>query len=77
MPKQLPVFFISGDNDPVGAKGKGVSKVHKAFLDCGMTDVRFTLYEGARHEVLNETNRNEVYDDVIKWLRRKILYHGR
>jgi len=77
MPKQLPVFIISGDNDPVGANGKGVSKVHQMFLDVGMIDVRFTLYEGARHEVLNETNRSEVYDDIVKWLRRKILYHGK
>jgi len=68
MPANLPVRFISGSADPVGANGKGVETVSRQFLSAGMkkTDVR--LYEAARHELFNETNREEVTRDLIAWL---------
>lgn len=68
MPADLPVHFISGGADPVGAAGKGVETVSRQFIAAGMkkTDVR--LYEGARHELFNETNREEVTRDLIAWL---------
>ena len=68
MPKTLPVLFISGDADPVGEEGKGVLRAYKMFLDAGMSDVQMKLYPNARHELLNEVNRAEVYDDVLAWL---------
>ena len=71
MKKSLPVLFISGDCDPVGENGRGVIRSYKSFLKAGMTDVTMKLYHGARHEVLNETNKAEVYQDVLCWLNGK------
>lgn len=71
MTKDLPVLFISGDKDPVGEYGKGVMRAYKAFLRVGMKDVTMKLYSGARHELLNETNREEVYEEVLQWFDAK------
>lgn len=68
MPENLPVLFISGDHDPVGAMGKGVNKVVRQFEHAGLSNVQVKLYPGARHELFNETNREEVYKDLIFWL---------
>ncbi len=69
IPKKLPVFMIAGSKDPVGLKGKGVLALAKRYKKNRMADVTWRIYEGARHEVLNETNRDEVTKDVIDWLR--------
>ncbi|MBQ7736514.1 MAG: lysophospholipase [Oscillospiraceae bacterium] len=71
MKKDLPVMFMSGDCDPVGEQGRGVIRAYKAFLKAGMTDVTMKLYHGGRHEMLNELNKNEVYQDVLAWLNSK------
>lgn len=68
MDPDMPVLFISGDRDPVGAMGAGVREVEKSFLDAGMKRVKCLLYPGARHELFNETNRDEVLKDLIGWL---------
>lgn len=68
IPVTLPVFIFSGDQDPVGGYGKGVAKVYRQLLRAGVKDVTLKLYEGGRHEMLNETNRQEVYMDVLDWL---------
>ncbi len=72
MPKTLPVLFISGDMDPVGAYGKGVQAACNAFRKAGMQDVTIKLYPGGRHELLHETNREEVCDYLISWMEQKI-----
>ncbi len=69
MPKGLPVFFIAGDRDPVGANGRGVVKSAEAFRKAGMKKVDVKLYPGDRHEVLNEVNKADVWSDVLTWLR--------
>ena len=71
MKKDLPVLFVSGDCDPVGENGKGVIRSYKSFLKAGMTDVTMKLYHGGRHEMLNETNSDEVYQDILDWLNSK------
>ncbi len=71
MKKTLPVLFISGDMDPVGEQGKGVIKAYKCFLKAGLTDVTMKLYHGGRHEMLNEINKEEVFQDILGWLNRK------
>ncbi|MCD7845958.1 MAG: alpha/beta hydrolase [Oscillospiraceae bacterium] len=68
MDKEMPVLFIAGDADPVGNYGKGVQKTAERFRQAGMADVSVNLYPGARHEVLNELNKEEVWDDVLGWL---------
>ena len=72
MKKDLPVLFIAGDKDPVGADGKGVKQAFSAFRSCGMQDLTLKLYPGARHEMHNETNKNDVFSDVIGWIFAKI-----
>ena len=71
MPKALPVYFMSGDQDPVGQMGKGVQQVADQFRRVGMKDVTVKLYKDARHELFNELNQDEVTADLIAWLERK------
>ena len=73
MKKHLPVFFIAGEEDPVGPYGKGVQKAAAAFKKAGMINVACKLYPGCRHEILNELNRQEVYEDVTNWLRPYVI----
>lgn len=68
MKKHLPVFFIAGDKDPVGANGKGVKQTAQAFKKTGMINVALKLYPDCRHEILNELNKQEVYEDITKWI---------
>ena len=70
MDPNTPIYLFSGDQDPVGANGAGVRKVYGYFKDHGTRDLELKLYPGARHETLNETNRMEVYADVLDWLDR-------
>lgn len=72
MNKDMPVYFMSGDMDPVGECGKGVQKAYNNFLEAGMKDVSIKLYPGGRHEMLNEINKDEVYTDILTWLDSKI-----
>lgn len=65
--KNLPVALFAGDMDPVGDYGKGVEAVYRMLWDAGVEDVSMKLYPGARHEILNETNRAEVYADILQW----------
>ena len=71
MDKALPVFFIAGRSDPVGNMGRGVEKAATAFRAAGMQDVTCKLYDG-RHEILNEKNRQLVYDDVLAFYERHL-----
>lgn len=68
MPKDLPVYFISGAEDPVGEYTRGVIRAYKCFLKAGVGDVSLKLYPGLRHEILNDTGRDEVMDDILNWL---------
>ena len=56
----------------MGNSGQGVQKVYDMFVLAGMDNMDITFYEGARHEILNETNRHEVYDDLYNWLNKEI-----
>ena len=68
MDKDTPIYFFAGDQDPVGAMGKGVRKVARWFREAGVKNVTVKLYPGGRHEMLNETNREEVFGDTLAWL---------
>ena len=68
MDPDTPIFFFSGDQDPVGGNGKGVEKVAAWFRQAGVREVTVRLYPEGRHEMLNERNRQEVYADVLAWL---------
>ena len=66
--KALPVYIFSGALDPVGGAGKGVKKLAEVATNAGIKEVTCRLYEGGHHEMLNETNRAEVYSDLLSWL---------
>jgi alpha-beta hydrolase superfamily lysophospholipase len=68
--KDLPILFISGKDDPVGNLGKGVEAAYNKFLDCGITNIDLKLYENDRHEILNETDRENIYQDIYEWILR-------
>ncbi len=68
MPKELPVFIISGSEDQVGNNGVGVRAVYDQYKDMGMEDVSLKLYEGYRHEIHNEPIREEVFTDMLNWM---------
>lgn len=72
VPKNLPLYVISGEEDPVGNWGEGVKLVYQKLLNAGVKDVTIKLYPGARHEPLNELNRTEVFDDVLNFLQKHI-----
>lgn len=72
VPKTLPIYLCSGDKDPVGNYGKGVKKLHDTYRKVGIQDVSMTLYPGARHEILNETNRDEVMNNILDWIEARV-----
>lgn len=68
VPKELPIYIFSGEKDPVGKQGKGIIQLFNTYKGIGIKDVTYKLYKEGRHEMLNETNREEVMSDVIAWL---------
>ena len=72
MRKDLPVFFIAGGDDPVGNYGKGVRQAVRAFQKAGLQDVSVRIYPLCRHEILNEINKEEIYEDVLQWIEIKM-----
>lgn len=68
IPKDLPVFLISGEEDPVGNYGKEVKHVYEIYKKAGIKDISIKLYKNDRHELINETDKEDVYDDIRHWL---------
>lgn len=68
--KDLPIYIISGSSDPVGANGKAVQKLYSEYKNLGIKNVDITVYKEARHELLNELNKEEVYNDILNFLER-------
>ncbi|MBT9553918.1 MAG: alpha/beta hydrolase [Hydrogenophaga sp.] len=65
----LPVLIASGDADPLAGGGALIQLLGQRYRDAGLVDVTVKLYPGARHEILNESNRDEVTADIVAWLR--------
>jgi len=70
--KDLPVFFVAGADDPVGDFGKGVQRIFEKYKNAAIKDVSIKLYEGDRHEILNEKDREQVYEDLYQWFVNRI-----
>jgi alpha-beta hydrolase superfamily lysophospholipase len=68
----LPIYLFSGDADPLAGGGALIELVGDRYRQAGVRDVTVTMYPGARHETLNETNRDEVTADLLAWLDRVI-----
>ncbi len=69
---EIPYLVISGTMDPVGNYGDGVREVVDFMRQAKIPDLTVKLYDGARHELLNEINRDEVYHDVLNWVQEKV-----
>jgi alpha-beta hydrolase superfamily lysophospholipase len=69
VPKTLPIYIFSGAEDPVGAYGKGPAEVYDRLKRTGHEDLTLKIYPGGRHEMLNESNKTEVYEDILAWIR--------
>ncbi len=72
VPKDFPVHLFAGDRDPVSRGGKGVTELHERLVSAGLKNATIRLYPEARHETLNETNRDEVVQDVLAALERMV-----
>lgn len=68
LPKDLPLLITSGQDDPVGNFGKSVENLYKFYQKSGCKDVTLKLYPGDRHEILNELDRENVYQDILSWM---------
>lgn len=71
-PKDLPIFLISGDKDPVGRNGRMVNKAYEEYKKVGINNIQMKLYKNMRHEILNEIGNEKVYEDIIKWINSQI-----
>lgn len=68
IPSKLPILLLSGLDDPVGNKGKGIWQAARQFTNIGIENVTVKLYEGGRHEMLNEVNREQVFNFIKDWI---------
>ena len=69
--RDLPVLIASGDADPLAGGGALLQLLGQRYRAAGLADVTVTLYPGGRHEILNETNRDQVTADIVAWLRAR------
>ena len=75
MRKDIPFFLFSGDMDPVGNYTKGVIRMMNQLRNLGIQHIEYKFYENGRHEMLNEVNREAVFEDIYQWLENKISMH--
>jgi len=72
VPKNIPVYAFAGDRDAVGNMGKGFIQLIDNWNAAGVCDIEYKLYPGGRHEMLNEINREEVINDLSRWLKKHL-----
>jgi len=72
VPKKLPIYIFSGAKDPVGKNTKGVLKLINTYNKFKLENVSYKFYDDGRHEMLNETNKEEVMEDVVHWINKQI-----
>ena len=70
IPVTLPVFFVSGEDDPVGEYGKAIKMVAGRYKKAGVEDVKMKLYPEDRHEILQEEDRGVVFADIYNWIKK-------
>jgi alpha-beta hydrolase superfamily lysophospholipase len=70
IPAKLPIYMFGGSEDPVSAQGKGMKKLAEMLRKTGHSNISLRIYEQGRHEMLNETNQDEVVDDLLLWLEK-------
>lgn len=70
--KDLPLLLVAGQEDPVGNFGKSVDDLYNFYKKSGIQDVQMKLYKEDRHEILNETDKAIVYEDILNWINEKV-----
>ncbi|MBB6370680.1 alpha/beta fold hydrolase [Chryseobacterium shigense] len=70
--KSFPFLFVSGQDDPIGDFGKGVTRTIKQLKQNGFKDVDIKIYLGMRHEILNEEIKEKVFNDIYQWIARHL-----
>lgn len=70
IPKHIPMYAFAGDKDPVGMEGKGFLQLIQNWKAAGVSNIHYDLYKDGRHEMLNETNREEVINNCILWIKK-------
>jgi alpha-beta hydrolase superfamily lysophospholipase len=66
--EDLPIFMVSGAEDPVGKYGNDVKEIYRQYKRAGIKDISMKLYPHDRHEILNELDRHDVYSDILRWI---------
>ena len=72
VPKELPIYILSGAEDPVGQYGEGVMKTYEQYKQAGIENLQVKIYPEMRHEILNELGKEEVYEDILRWTEERI-----
>lgn len=68
IPRDCPILIFSGSKDPVGKETRGLRELMSRYADAGIDNICYVFYSEGRHEMLNETNREEVFEDVLNWI---------
>lgn len=72
VPKELPIFLLSGQMDPVGDYGKGVKQVYNNLSSAGVKDLVMKLYPKSRHELIHEPDKDLVFMDILDWIKKHL-----
>ncbi|WP_130812888.1 alpha/beta fold hydrolase [Olsenella sp. Marseille-P4559] len=72
VPRDLPLLYIAGAEDPVGSNGEGVEKAAALARGAGSADVTVKIYPHMRHEILNEAGHEQVFADVLAWIEKRV-----
>ncbi len=72
VPSNLPIYIMGGAEDPIGQYGHAHKEMFERLMKAGAEDIELNIYENMRHEIINEVNKSEVYDDIKDWLDRHI-----
>jgi len=75
IPKDLPIYIFSGADDPLHADQRDINRMLQAYYDQALTSITVKWYPSGRHEMLNEINADEVYQDIVSWLRQNIQHN--
>ena len=76
VPRELPVYVLSGEEDPLHDRTRALQRLLASYRDAGLTRLSHRFYPGARHELFNESNREEVCDDLLRWLEESVFVPG-
>jgi alpha-beta hydrolase superfamily lysophospholipase len=70
--KDIPMFLISGDDDPVGNFGKDIKKLFNRYKENNLKEVKYKVYNAIRHEVIRDIRKDEVYTDLENWILERV-----